>query len=180
VRHVASRNADLLVIGVDANVDALRETSRRFAAKPARGGLSNALLGRLALADAPGELAGLADSLTVLLPWGSLLRAVAVPETAALRALLRLCRSDAELRVLLGYGPRTDGAAIREHALPPLDDPATLAALENAYRDAGVVVEARAVETDEVRELPTTWAKRLAYSGHERRFVELAGRALQL
>jgi hypothetical protein len=177
VRHVASRNPDCLVIGVDANVDALRETSRRFAAKPARGGLSNALLGRLALADAPGELAGLVDSLTVLLPWGSLLRAVAVPDAAALGALRRLCKSDAELRVLFGYNPRTDGAAICTHELLPLDDPKTLAAFEGAYRDAGFAVKARTVETDEVRELPTTWAKRLAYSGHERWFVDLAGRA---
>jgi 16S rRNA (adenine(1408)-N(1))-methyltransferase len=177
VRHVASRNPDRLVIGADANVDALRDTSRRFAAKTARGGLSNALLGRLALADAPGELAGLADSLTVLLPWGSLLEAVAVPDAGALTALRGLCKTRAELRVLFGYGPRTDGAAIRAHALPPLDDPATLGLLEGAYRAGGFAVTTRFVDRAEVRALPTTWAKRLAYSGNERRFVELAGRA---
>ena len=180
MRHVASHNPDWLVIGVDANVDALRETSRRFVAKPARGGLSNALLARLALADAPGELVGLVDSLTVLLPWGSLLRAVAVPEDGALRALGRLCTPSAKLRVLFGYGPKTDGAAIRAHALPSLDDPATLATLRGAYGDAGFAVKARAVDTGEVRELPTTWAKRLAYSGHERRFIELTGNARSL
>jgi hypothetical protein len=165
------------VIGVDANADPLRETSRRFAAKPARGGLSNALLGRLALADAPGELAGLGDSLTVLLPWGSLLRAVAVSDRDALRALRGLLRTGATLRVLFGYGPRTDGAVIRAHELPPLDDPAAMDALEHAYRDAGFAVAARFVAREEVRALPTTWAKRLAYSGHERHFVELSGRA---
>jgi 16S rRNA (adenine(1408)-N(1))-methyltransferase len=178
VRHVASRHPDFLVIGVDANAAALRDTSRRFAAKPARGGLPNALLGRLALADAPGELAGLASSLTVLLPWGSLLRAVAAPDVEALSALRRLCNSGGQVRVLFGYAPRTDAAAIREHALPPLDDPATPSTLEGAYRDAGFAVTARTVYREEVRELPTTWAKRLAYSGHERRFVELRGRAL--
>ena len=176
MRHVASRHGDLLVIGVDASADALRETSRRFAAKPSRGGLQNALLGRLALADAPGELAGLADSLTVLLPWGSLLRAVAVPDAAALYALRAICKSRARLRVLFGYGPRSDGAAIRELALPSLDDPATLSFLENVYRDAGFAVAARVIDREEIRELPTTWAKKLAYSGHERRFVELSGR----
>jgi 16S rRNA (adenine(1408)-N(1))-methyltransferase len=177
VRHVASRDPDRLVIGVDANVDALRESSRRFAAKPARGGLPNALLGRLALADAPGELVGLADSLTVLLPWGSLLRAVAVPDRDALRALRRICRPGAELRVVFGYGPSTDVAAIRAHALPPLDDPETLGVHEDAYRDVGFVAKVRVVDTEAVRALPTTWAKRLAYSGHERRFVELTGNA---
>jgi 16S rRNA (adenine(1408)-N(1))-methyltransferase len=176
VRHVASRDPDILVLGVDANAAALREASRRFAAKPARGGLPNALLGRLALADAPGELAGLADQLTILLPWGSLLRAVAAPDAAALNGLHGLCKPGAELRVLFGYGPRSDGSAIREHALPPLEDPATPLALEHAYCDAGFAVAARLVAREEVRALPTTWAKRLAYSGHARRFVELRGR----
>lgn len=74
--------------------------SRRFAAKPARGGLRNALLGRLALEAAPGELVGLADALTVLLLWGSLLRAVALPDAAALRALRALCRPRAGARAI--------------------------------------------------------------------------------
>jgi 16S rRNA (adenine(1408)-N(1))-methyltransferase len=164
-----------LAIGVDANADELRAASRRFAAKPARGGLPNALLGRLALADAPGEIAGLADRLTLLLPWGSLLRAVALPDAAALAALRALCRPEAELCVVFGYGPQTEATAIRALALPALDDPATPVALQRAYRDAGFAVIVRELPLDEVRALPTTWAKKLAYSGRPRRFVELRG-----
>ncbi|MES1205586.1 MAG: rRNA methyltransferase, partial [Pseudomonadota bacterium] len=44
VRAAAKQHPERLIIGVDASVDGLREASRRFAAKPARGGLSNALL----------------------------------------------------------------------------------------------------------------------------------------
>ena len=176
VRAAAAHNPDTLVIGVDATAEGLRDTSRRLAAKPSRGGLPNALLGRLALADAPGELSGLADTLTVLLPWGSLLAAVARPDGAALRALCGLCQSGARVRVLFGYGAETERAAMRELALPRLE-PATLAVLERAYDDAGFAVAARFAALDEVRALPTTWAKRLAYSGRERRFVELNGRA---
>lgn len=179
MRAVAARNPDTLVIGVDANADALRATSRRFAAKPSRGGLANALLGRLPLADAPGELAGLADALTVLLPWGSLLAAVARPEPSALRALRALCKEHAEIRVVLGYGPATEGAMIRDLGLPALDAPGVLAELECVYRSAGFAVHARAARVDEIRALPTTWAKRLTFSGHERRYVELRGRALR-
>lgn len=174
VRHVAARHADTFVIGVDAAVDALRDTSRRLAAKPARGGLPNALLGRLAVADAPGELAGLADVLTVLLPWGSLLRAVAKPEVFTLRSLRALCRSAATLQVVFGYGD-AEGSAIRELELPALDGDDALRALERAYRDAGFGVAARWLEREEVGALPTTWAKKLAYSGRARRFVELRG-----
>jgi hypothetical protein len=178
VRSVATLNPDVLVIGVDAAAEPMRELSRRFAARPERGGLPNAVLGRLALADAPGELSGLVDHLTVLLPWGSLLRGVAAPDAAALRALRALCKGTAQLRVLFGYGPETDGTAMRELALPSLDSPETFADLANAYEDAGFAVTVRAVDLDEVRALPTTWAKRLAFSGHRRRFVELRGRVV--
>jgi len=165
------------VIGVDATTEGLRDTSRRLAAKPTRGGLPNALLGRLALANAPGELLGLADILTVLLPWGSLLAAVARPDAAALHSLRGLCKPGARVRVLFGYGVETERAAMRDLALPPLEA-ATLTALERTYADAGFTVAGRFVPLDEVRALPTTWAKRLAYSGRERQFIELAGRSL--
>jgi 16S rRNA (adenine(1408)-N(1))-methyltransferase len=166
------------VIGVDATADGLRDTSLRLAAKPSRGGLPNALLGRLALADAPGELLGLADVLTVLLPWGSLLAAVARPDAAALRSLRGICKAGAQVRMLFGYGAETERAAIRDLELPVLDA-GTLAALIRAYAGAGFAVTARFAALDEVRALPTTWAKRLTFSGRERRFVELQGRAYE-
>jgi 16S rRNA (adenine(1408)-N(1))-methyltransferase len=178
VRHTAARNPERLVIGVDANAEGLRESSRRIAAKPARGGLPNAWLARLALADAPGTLAGLADGLTVLLPWGSLLRAAAGRDERALRALRALCKPGAELRVLFGYGPEIDSSTIRELGLPALDQPEALLALERAYRSSGFNVAARVADGDAVRSLPTTWAKRLAYSGHERRFVDVTGESV--
>ena len=178
MRHAAARDPERLVIGVDANADALREMSRRLAAKPARGGLPNAWLARLALADTPGTLACLADVLTVLLPWGSLLRAAVGRDEPALRALRALCKPGAEVRVLFGYGRGTEEAAIRELGLPALEVPETIVELERAYRTAGFGVAARRVDSDEVRALPTTWAKRLAYSGHERAFVEVAGESV--
>jgi 16S rRNA (adenine(1408)-N(1))-methyltransferase len=134
------------------------------------------LFGRLALADAPGELAGLADELTVLLPWGSLLAAVARPDAGGLAGLRALCKPGAAVRIVFGYGA-AEVAAIRDLDLPPLDDAAG-AQLAAAYRAAGVDVRARFPLLDEVRALPTSWAKRLAFSGRERRFMELRGRAL--
>lgn len=161
------------MIGVDASADGLRETSRRAAAKPARGGLANALFGVMPLERAPGELAGLVDALTVLLPWGSLLRAVALPDPDGLGRLRGLCKPDASLRVVFGYGA---GDPAEVQALPGLAAEARLARLVAAYGEAGFAVEARFMPRAEVGELPTTWAKKLAFSGNERRFVELRGR----
>jgi hypothetical protein len=90
--------------------------------------------------------------------------------------LRALCRPDADLVVLFGYGPHADGAAIRELGLQTLDD-AAVGALEGYYHDAGFAVRGRPVPLGEVRALPTTWAKKLAFSDHERRFIEIRGRA---
>jgi 16S rRNA (adenine(1408)-N(1))-methyltransferase len=177
VRRVAAAEPDCAVIGVDAAVEALRETSRKLGAKPARGGLPNALCGRLALADAPGELAGLADRLTVLLPWGELLAAVARPDVGGLARLRGLCREGAGLRVVFGHGPEAEAGVVRELGLPAFSE-SSLAMLEARYREAGFEVHARWMPLEEVRALPTTWAKRLAFSGHARTFVEVRGRAL--
>ena len=152
--------------------------ARKLAANPARGGLPNALLGRLALADAPGALEGLADRLTVLLPWGALLAAVARPEADGLAALRAICREGAAVRFVFGYGTEADGTRVKELALPAIDDDGGLGALCAQYRAAGFAVRARGVGISEIRALPTTWAKRLAFSGRERPFVEVNGRAL--
>jgi hypothetical protein len=171
VRRAARQNPTHLVIGLDANADGLREVSRRSKARPA-----NMLFGRLAIEDAPGELAGLADCVTVLLPWGSLLRAVALPDLDALRRLGALCRPGAHIRIVFGYDPAADNGTIAAFGLPRLDDPEVAPALARHYLEAGFAVTVRSVSRYEVRALPTTWAKKLAFSGHDRSFIELTGR----
>jgi 16S rRNA (adenine(1408)-N(1))-methyltransferase len=163
------------VIGVDANGDNLRDVSRRACKKPSRGGLPNVLFGRLPLEEAPGALVGFTDRLTVLLPWGSLLDAVARPDPDGLARLAAVCGTDAELHVVFGYGRETDPAASALH-LPPLEERAVLDHLRHAYREAGFAVRARQVPVHEVAALPTTWAKKLAYSGKRRVFAEILGR----
>ncbi len=169
-------------MGVDANADNLRAASQRAAGKPARGGLPNLIFGRLALEAAPGELVGLADEISVLLPWGSLLAAVAggAPglddaATARISALAALGKADARLRVIFGHGP-TDAAGTASLGLPDMTTPGFPAQLAARYRAAGLEAQVRALALDEVRALPTTWAKKLAFAGKPRRFFEVTTR----
>ncbi|MFY0537533.1 hypothetical protein [Nannocystis pusilla] len=160
-----------LVIGVDASAEGLREPSRRAAGKPARGGLGNAMFGVLPLERAPGELIGLVDSLTVLLPWGSLLRAVALPEAEGWRGCAGCAsRGVAADRIRL-RSRRSAGSA----SAARIAGGGRAAALVQAYARAGFTVTARATSREEVGSLPTTWAKKLAYSNSEREFVALTG-----
>jgi 16S rRNA (adenine(1408)-N(1))-methyltransferase len=183
VQRLARQRPEVLAIGVDANAAPLREAAARVGRKPARGGLANARYGQLTLEQAPGALVALADELTVLLPWGSLLRAVAAADAQALASLRAICKPGARLRVLFGHGP-ADAAALAALglSLPPAAAPAPVVAafaadLVHRYAEAGLDVRARQVPPAEVRELPTTWAKKLAFSGRARRFWELAGTA---
>lgn len=174
-RRLAAGDPGRLVIGVDANADNLREVSRRAAAKPARGGLPNAVFGRLSLEDAPGALEAMAGSLTVLLPWGSLLQAV-VCGGAGLARLRGLCKPGANVEFVFGYGADSERATIASLALPAPQD-LSAAELTGRYREAGFDVRVAMPSLNEVAALPTTWARKLAFSGKTRTFWRLHGRA---
>jgi 16S rRNA (adenine(1408)-N(1))-methyltransferase len=151
VRRMAKAQPDVLFVGVDAIADNLRDASRR--AGP------NALFGRVALEDAPGALAGFADRLTVLFPWGSLLRAVAADDLARLARLRGVCKPGAEVRFVF------------EPARAWSD-------LERLHGEAGFALSARPLLVEDARDLPTTWAKKLGYSGKPRSFCDFQGRAI--
>jgi 16S rRNA (adenine(1408)-N(1))-methyltransferase len=138
-----------LFVGVDAIADNLRNASRRAD--------TNSLFGRLALEDAPGELVGFADRLTVLFPWGSLLRAVALAERDGLARLRALCGPGADVRFVFEL-----------HSDPP--------DLERRYLDSGLALSGAPVPVEAARALPTTWAKKLGFSGRPRSFWEFRGR----
>jgi hypothetical protein len=73
---MARESPKRLFVGVDANASALHQVSGRAL----RAGVRNVLYVRAAMEDLPAELAGAADRVTVVLPWGSLLAAVARPD----------------------------------------------------------------------------------------------------
>jgi hypothetical protein len=111
--------------------------------------------------------------MVVLLPWGSLLAAVALPDLAVLAGLSRMCKPDAELGVVFGDDASFEAAAVGDRGLPALTDE-YLRALPARYRVAGFSVSARMLSNRELAELGTTWAGRLAH-GRARCFCELRG-----
>jgi hypothetical protein len=101
----------------------------------------------------------------VLLPWGSLLRAVAGAEPEGLHRLRGLCAPGAEVEIVVSEAD-LDGGGPR--------------ALAAGYAEAGLSVTARPAAADEVAALGTAWAKRLARSDPARCFVRLAATAVPL
>jgi 16S rRNA (adenine(1408)-N(1))-methyltransferase len=169
VLRSARANPGRLHVGVDALEEPMAESIRRAASKPARGGVPNA---SFAVADAlspPASLAGRAALVTVNYPWGSLLRAVAAPEAAGLRAIAGLLRPDGRIVALLNASAAEDSAYADKLELPPLDRGHVERVLVPGWREAGLeVLEARVLDPGEEPPHRTSWGQRLVRgSGRE-------------
>lgn len=144
-------------VAVDANADGLREVSFRAGRKPGRGGAANAWCLRAAVEALPPALDGLADEIRVHFPWGSLLRAVLLPDVDLLRQIARVGRPGAAFHARVNASIFDDPHLVTRLRLPSLgnENVETKAA---SYAAAGIRLETWSVIHDEA---PTSWARRL-------------------
>ena len=173
--HWASREPSRLFIAADANPSALAETAWRAGRKTVRGGISNLICIAEPLATLATELTAAADRITVILPWGSLFRAVAAPELVSLRHIAQLCLSGANVEIVLSYDEQRDA---RERASLPAGGLSEehIATLPGLYQQAGLqIVGADRFSQRELADYQTTWGKRLAF-GRPRKVWRLRAR----
>src|SRR6187200_3283406 len=106
----ARREPETFFIGVDAAADNLREASDRAHRQPARGGVNNLAFVAAAANDLPGDLAGIADEETVVLPWGSLLQVVLLADPVFAGKLLALLKPTGRVEMLVSVAESDVGA----------------------------------------------------------------------
>ncbi|HET7726885.1 MAG TPA: hypothetical protein VFK54_06105 [Candidatus Limnocylindrales bacterium] len=155
----AAAQPTTLVIGIDAVASALAVSSAR-AARPARkGGLANALFAVASAEAPPPELLGRVPELTVLFPWGSLLRGVVGVDPAAAAGLAGLLAPEGRLVALVATHPR-DRLADIPCAGQLLADPSPLG---RRWEEYGLTLcSLRAATAAEARATGSSWARRLA------------------
>ena len=168
---------DRLFIGIDSNAENLAKYSHKAAQKPAKGGAPNALFVHANCERLPDELCSVAQEFSVLLPWGSLLKAVALPDLAVLQGFRHMCTDQATLKVVFGYDQCREPGITTSLDLPPLTCEYLETSLIPCYAEAGFAVQVRRMDSIELRDIPTTWAKRLSY-GKDRDFFEITGHIL--
>jgi 16S rRNA (adenine(1408)-N(1))-methyltransferase len=137
VLDLARANPGAFHIGIDPLAEAMADVSRRAAAKPARGGVGNAMFVQASLEGLPGALAGLADAITVNYPWGSLLRAVALPDAVLLANLAGTAKRGATLDVLINMQPLRDTAYAARLGLAEAALTRDIGSLKATYAGAG-------------------------------------------
>jgi 16S rRNA (adenine(1408)-N(1))-methyltransferase len=153
VLATAAACPDVLAIGVDADATSMAEASRRAAR---RGGWPNALFVVAAAESLPAELDGLAASLTVHFPWGSLLHGLLRADPKILAGMARVTRPGAAVTVLLSV-------TVRDH-VAGLDtfDARAIERIGHCYAAYGLaLMEGRPATAEDVVATHSTWAKRL-------------------
>ena len=95
--EAAKSRARTLHIAVDPAADRMVEASR----KAERRKMANILFVRAALETLPPELSGQADRITVNYPWGSLLKAAAIPQIDLLSRIAALGKAGASVTMLI-------------------------------------------------------------------------------
>ncbi|MGH2531517.1 MAG: class I SAM-dependent methyltransferase [Thermomicrobiales bacterium] len=157
VRHLAQTYPAHAAIGLDTCQSNLRTASRTAPA--------NALFVVANALNVPSELHGLASRVTINFPWGSLLHGLLAGDDGLLAGLRAVGRGGASLEVNLNAGALDEAGW-------PLDDGARQVAAVLKRSDFAVRPP-RAMERDDLRGYPTTWAKKLAF-GRDPRAIQIS------
>jgi 16S rRNA (adenine(1408)-N(1))-methyltransferase len=159
VVEAARAHPDSFVLGLDANAAAMAAVSRRTAGPASKGGLRNAAFALASAECPPAELADRADLVTVLLPWGSLLRGVVGRDDVVTAGLVILARPGARIEMLVAPSDRDRAATAMS---PVLDAARERTRIEAAWSRAGAeLVSLRPAATEGIAASGSTWAKRL-------------------
>ncbi|OLE23360.1 MAG: rRNA methyltransferase, partial [Catenulispora sp. 13_1_20CM_3_70_7] len=116
----AVAHPEWLVIGVDPAWQRMTETAVRAARKPAKGGAPNLVLVNAAIETVPAPLHGIADAVTVLMPWGKLLRGIVSGESDVLAGLRAVAKPGTPLEVSIGTSIWRDPIPLEIRGLPEL------------------------------------------------------------
>ena len=162
VLRTARERPESLVIGIDPVREAMADVARRASAKPARGGVPNAVF-LVASAEAlPAALSSRASLVTVNYPWGLLLRTLVQPDLDGLRAVVGLLAPGGRLTALLNASVTDDRDYGERLGLPPLEDAHIDERLVPGWQESGLAaVTWHRLAPDEEPSHHTTWGRRL-------------------
>ena len=155
----AGAGPDRLVVGIDPVATAMAEASRRACGPARKGGLPNAVFVVAPAEALPAGLEGIAELVTVNLPWGSLLRGSLALDEAAARGIASLVAPGGRVQILVAPSAR-DGLGADVDVEACLGD-----GLATCWAEIGLdLVDAAPAGVDGLALTPTTWARRLRLS----------------
>lgn len=171
----AKENKEHFYIGLDAVANNMMESAVKANRKPAKGGLSNVLYvvdNALSISE---ELTSSADNIYINLPWGSLRDGVVKGEDKLLQGIRKIGKAKANLDIFVTYSSLYEAKEISLRQLPLLSLEYINTELRYQYSRYGIEIKKiKICNNDSLKELDTSWAKKLAF-GREREIYHLKG-----
>jgi len=176
VYDTALKHPDCLVIGMDPCPENMADYAAKAARPLRKGGTPNTLWAVSRIEELPAVLEGIADRVTIHLPWGGLRDGIVLGEQAVLRGITALGKPGAALFMLLAYCEEYERGEMFRRSLPSLDEKYLEERLSPAFSSYGIRVgRVEPWSNDRLKSLESDWAKKLAY-GKSRTFYALEGR----
>lgn len=167
----ARKNPKTLVIAIDSSFNALEKTALSSLKKPSRGGATNLICLYGNIRESTDDLAGIADYVRVLLPWGDLLEGIAERNEIMLNAISKCAKVGATIEIVVnGEIWKSNLPKHLEH----LGEVTPQFFIENSgkFKSCGIdVSESYEMSTDDIVELDTTWTHKLMSSRDSALFI---------
>jgi 16S rRNA (adenine(1408)-N(1))-methyltransferase len=162
----AKSNPENFYIGVDPSQKQLEVNLRKIH----REKLKNCLFVVGSIEVFPAELFGLANSVSVLFPWGSLLRAVVDANEDFLHKIKNLFSfsdnvgAEGKLDIIFGYSQESEPSEVARLGLDKLNTNYIYTNLLPVFMKHGFKTECvRELKKEDLKNLETTWSKRLVF-----------------
>ena len=150
-----------LYIGIDPAEKQLKE----YSVKAVKKKLNNVLFVVASVELLPKEFGGIADKISIILPWGSLLEKIANPEEIWARNITDMLKPDGELELLFGYTSDLEPSEVERLNLPFLNLALVKDQIIPSFTRLGGMrlQEFKELLKEQLKSYPTSWAKRLTY-----------------
>jgi len=156
----ALQNKKTLFIGIDPN----KKQLETYAKKALRNKLENTLFIVSSIEQLPQELKNTATAVFIILPWGTLLKHTATPNTEMLTKIANLLKSKGVLTIIFGYAQETEPSETNRLDLEKINGDYIKEKLIPEYAKAGL--DSRKIvllKKEDLKKFESTWCKKLAF-----------------
>lgn len=178
--NLAKQRPSDLVIGLDPLAKSMRGMAVRASKKPSRGGVSNVIFVQASIEDIPGsELRGVADEVSVILPWGRLLEGILYDDVSVRDGLVALGHPGTRYTVVLNCEIWVERTPQEYEDLPEPTPEYVESVIAPRFSAVGLELdEVSYMSRQEIDGIRSSWARRLAHGKAEPRFLLVRGRLI--
>lgn len=176
IYKLAKSDPKTLYIGIDPVKENMYEIAKKISKKPSKGGLTNVLLVIAAVEDLPFELNNIADSVSILFPWGSLLECVVKPNEKEMTNISNLVKDNAYFEFITTYSNSYEEGEIIRRDLPSISIEYFQSEqyVSTLYNLSFKITSVEEYDNEFVKQFHSQWAKKLAF-GRKRSFFRIGG-----